>query len=70
MRERTGVLLAASSLAAAFLGEAAFRDPSPGWSVIVALVAFVASILASVYILMPKANLVFAEVGSVLHEGL
>ena len=29
LRARTGVLLAASSLAASFLGQQAFRDPSP-----------------------------------------
>ncbi len=70
LRARTGVLLGASSLAAAFLGQAAFGDPKPAALVVLALVAFVLSILTSVYILIPKKNLVFAEVGSGLYEGL
>lgn len=63
LRARTGMLLAASSLAAAFLGQEAFRRPEPAWLVIVALVAFVAVILACVYILVPTSELVFAESG-------
>ena len=70
LRARTGVLLAASSLAAAFLGQEAFRDPGAAWLVIVALGAFVAAILACVYILIPKRDLIFAESGAALYEGL
>lgn len=70
LRARTGVLLGASSLAAAFLGQAAFGDPEPLVLAVVALAAFVVSILTSVYILIPKKNLIFAEVGSGLYEGL
>lgn len=70
MRARTGVLLAASSLAASFLGQQAFRNPSPRGLVITALVAFVVSIGASVFILLPKKNLIFAEAGAGLYEGL
>lgn len=70
LRARTGMLLAASSLAAAFLGQEAFRRPEPAWLVIVALVAFVAVILACVYILVPTSELVFAESGVGLYEGL
>ncbi len=70
LRARTGVLLGASSLAAAFLGQSAFGDPDPASFAVVALVAFVVSILTSVYILMPQRNLIFAEVGSGLYEGL
>ena len=39
LRTRTGVLLAASSLAASFLGQQAFRHPSPKGLAIAALVA-------------------------------
>lgn len=70
LRARTGVLVGASSLAAAFLGQRAFGDPAPVWLAVVALVTFVISILTSVYILIPKKNLVFAEIGSGLYEGL
>jgi hypothetical protein len=44
LRTRTGVLLAASSLAASFLGQQAFQNPSPRGLAITALVAFVATI--------------------------
>jgi hypothetical protein len=37
---------------------------------VVALLAFVISILTSVYILIPKKKLIFAEAGSGLYEGL
>jgi hypothetical protein len=70
LRTRTGVLLAASSLAASFLGQQAFRDPDPRGLAISALVAFVVSIGASLFILLPKKNLVFAETGAGLYEGL
>lgn len=70
LRSRTGVLLAASSLAASFLGQQAFRNPSPRALVIVALAAFVISIGASVFILLPKKNLIFSERGAGLYEGL
>lgn len=70
MRARTGVLLAASSLAASFLGQQAFRNPTPRGLAIVALGAFVMSIAASVFILLPKKNLIFAEAGAGLYEGL
>lgn len=69
MRARTGALLAASSLAAAFLGQQAFQEPDPGALAVVALAAFVGSVLASVYILYPKQELIFAESGTGLYEG-
>ena len=64
------MLLAASSLAASFLGQQAFQDPSPRGLAATALVAFVVSIGASVYILMPKESLYFSEAGAGLYEGL
>lgn len=70
LRARTGVLLAASSLAASFLGQQAFRHPHPRGLVIVALLAFVISIGAGVFILLPKKNLIFAQAGVGLYEGL
>jgi hypothetical protein len=62
LRTRTGVLLAASFLAASLLGQQAFRGAGPQSLAIAAVVAFVISIGAGVYILLPKRNLVFAAV--------
>jgi hypothetical protein len=70
LRARTGVLLAASSLAASFLGQEALQHPRPAALAVLALAAFVASIGASVFILLPKRGLIFAEVGAELYEGL
>jgi len=70
LRARTGVLLAASSLAASFLGQQAFSHPDPQGLVVIALLAFVASIGAGVFILVPKKDLIFAQAGVGLYEGL
>ena len=70
IRARTGALLAASALAASFLGREAFQDPSVVLAA-VALVAFVVSVAASVFILLPRTNeFVFALSGTDLYEGL
>jgi len=70
LRARTGILLAASSLAASFLGRDAFQDPGSTAVAILALAAFVVSVAASVYILMPKRELLFSQSGPALYEGL
>lgn len=70
LRARTGVLLAASSLAASFLGQQAFRHPNSRGLVLVALLAFVVSIGAGAFILLPKKNLIFTQAGVGLYEGL
>jgi len=72
LRTRTGVLLAASSLAASFLGQRAFQDPSPRGLAITALVAFVISIGASVYMLTeaPRARRCVFGGASPLSSGL
>jgi hypothetical protein len=70
LRARTGVLLAASSLAASFLGPQAFSHPEPRGLVAIALLAFVASIGTGVFILVPKTDLIFAQAGVGLYEGL
>jgi hypothetical protein len=71
LRSRTGLLLAAASLAASFLGREAFaQDPKRGLALL-AVLAFLLAVGASVYILMPKRNkFVFALVGAGLYEGL
>ena len=71
LRSRTGLLLAAASLAASFLGREAFdRDPKRGLALL-AVVTFLLAVGASVYILLPKRDkFVFALVGAGLYEGL
>ncbi|HVY77560.1 MAG TPA: hypothetical protein VG898_03540 [Solirubrobacterales bacterium] len=70
MRSRTGVLLAASSLAASFLGQQAFHRPEPRLLAIIAMGAFCLSVAASIYILIPRRRLVFAQTGGDLYETL
>jgi hypothetical protein len=67
LRNRTGTLLAASSVATSFLGSRSLDDGLGllGW---LALVAFVVSTVAAAYVLAPKPNLVFALRGTVLFE--
>lgn len=71
LRSRTGLLVAAASLAASFLGREAFGgDPRRGLALL-ALVAFLLTVGASVYILLPKTDrFIFAMVGAGLYEGL
>jgi hypothetical protein len=71
LRSRTGLLLAAASLAASFLGREAFAgDPKDGLAII-ALVAFLVAVAASVYVLLPKSEkFVFALVGARVYRRL
>jgi hypothetical protein len=70
VRGRTGILLAASALAASFLGNSAFRDPNAALAAI-ALGAFVLTIAASVFILIPRTNqFVFSLSGPNVYVGL
>lgn len=70
LRARTGVLLAATSLAASFLGQQAFQHPGSGVLAVIALTAFVTSISAGVFILVPNEDLYFSEGGSGLYQDL
>jgi len=70
LRARTGVLLAASSLAASFLGQQAFQSHGPRALAIAALLAFFVSVAANVFILLSKQGLVFAQKGVRLYESL
>ncbi|MDX6698895.1 MAG: hypothetical protein QOE65_2292 [Solirubrobacteraceae bacterium] len=69
LRSRTGTLLAASALTASFLGAPAL---SGGLDVPVALAlaAFVAVVLISTSVLLPKDDLTFALAGANVHEAL
>lgn len=69
MRARTGVLLAASSFAASFLGPQAFLHPNSKELALAALAAFVLTLGASLFILVPKRSLVFAAAGAEIYEG-
>jgi hypothetical protein len=70
VRSRTGILLAASALAASFLGDSAFRDPNPLLAA-AAIGAFVATIAASMFILVPRGNqFVFSLSGPNVYTGL
>ena len=71
LRSRTGVLLAAAALAASFLGREAFTGHPRSGLVVAALTAFLVSMAASIYILIPKKDkFVFSLVGSAVYEGL
>jgi hypothetical protein len=67
LRARTGTMLAASSIAASFLGGRA-ADEDTGFLAVFAVTAFVCSIAAGTYVLLPKTGLIFALRGSVLFE--
>lgn len=69
IRARTGLLVAASSLAASFLGEPALSE---GRRVvgILALAAFALSIGLSIYVLIPRKDMIFALSGPALYEAL
>ncbi len=69
LRARTGVLLAASSLAASFLGRSV-ASVHPWELEISALVCFAISVGASIYVLLPKTNLVFSLKGSTVFEAV
>ncbi|MDQ2980921.1 MAG: hypothetical protein M3R26_01160 [Actinomycetota bacterium] len=68
LRARTGTLLAASSLVASFLGARAASTERLSWLAALGLGAFALSVLASVFILMPRSGLIFALRGTVLLE--
>ena len=71
LRNRTGLLLAAAPLAASFLGREAFAEDPRNGLAILALVAFIVAVAASVRVLLPRSeSFVFAMVGAGLYEGL
>lgn len=70
LRARTGILLAASAVAASFLGQQAFERPASTVLPVLALVAFLTSIAASVYVLIAKKELTFSLAGARLYEEL
>jgi len=67
LRARTGVLLAAASLAVSLLGGRAFADDRPVPLVVAALAALVLAFAGSLLVLMPRA-FVFAVAGPPVYE--
>jgi hypothetical protein len=67
LRARTGTMLAATSIAASFLGGQA-AGANSGVLTVLAVGMFVVSIAALTYVLLPKSNLIFSLRGSVLFE--
>jgi hypothetical protein len=70
IRSRTGVLLAAASLSASFLGARAFDGHASVALSVLALVALVVTLLVGILILVPREELVFSVSGSVLYADL
>ncbi len=69
LRARAGLLLATAAIAASVLGRPAL-DANPRWLVILAVVAVAVSIAASLYVLLPKEDLVFTLIGREIFEQL
>ena len=70
LRARTATLLTAAALIGSFLGAQAIRlHGLSGW-VILAFAAFALTIVLTVYVLLPKAKLIFALDASQVYEGL
>ena len=70
LRTRTGVLLATSAVASSLLSQEAFQDPRPKFLAVAALVAFVGTIGACLFLLHPKQDLAFGPEGIALYEML
>jgi hypothetical protein len=68
LRSRTGTLLTANALVASFLGSRALISGGTDWLDVLGLVAAVASIVGSVYVLLPKRNLRFVLDGASVYE--
>ncbi len=70
LRARTGILVAAAAVAVSFLGSEAFATESPMVPAALALVSFLVSVGASIYVLIPKKNLAFSPDGTRIYEQL
>jgi len=68
LRARTGVLLAAASVATAFLGAEAFKLHGFWWVNVLAAIVFVGVVLLALFILMPKGGWEFTYNADVLQQ--
>jgi hypothetical protein len=67
LRVRAGLLLAANSIAVSLLGAGALRGGDLGLMAWLAVGAFITSLFATLYVLLPKEGFVFAIDGRRLH---
>jgi hypothetical protein len=70
LRSRTGLLLAAASLSASFLGARAFDGHASVALSAMALTALAVTLLLGILILTPRTSLVFSTAGTVLYRDL
>src|SRR4051812_12816097 len=70
LRQRTGTLLTAASITASFLGAQAIARHGLTTLVALALIAFVGSLAAAIYVLLPKPRLIFAVNAPIIYEAL
>jgi hypothetical protein len=70
LRQRTGTLLTAASITASFLGAQAITRQGLTTVVALALIAFVGSLMAAIYILLPNRGLIFAVNVPIVYEVL
>ena len=68
LRSRTGTLLAAAALVASFLGARSLDNVGFNWATVVALAAFAATALLSVYVLFPRQGLARSLSGPAVYE--
>lgn len=69
LRARTGVLLAASSVAVSLMGQISFNDSRPGF-VAIAIVVFVVGVIAGIYVIVPRRDLSFSPSAAAMYERL
>lgn len=70
IRSRTGILLAAASLSASFLGARVFSDHGSVALSVLALIALVVTLVLGTLVLAPRAQVIFSVSGTVLYEQL
>jgi len=70
LRARTGVLLAAASLSASFLGARAFDGHASIALSVLALTSLVVTLLLGILILLPREAFVFSTAGTMLYADL
>ncbi|HEX4806068.1 MAG TPA: hypothetical protein VFU94_09215 [Conexibacter sp.] len=70
LRSRTGLLLAAASLSASFLGARAFDGHASVALSAIALVALAVTLVLGIVVLMPRPELVFSTEGTLLYADL
>lgn len=70
LRARTGLVLAASSVSASLFGPHGFKGPGPVPLACLAIIGFVVSVAAAIFVLLPREDLVFSVRGVPLFDGL